>query len=231
MEGYVEVIKKNLNINQHGTLKDAVYAALSKTIILGEIPAGQRINELELSTQLNISRTPIRYALTQLAEKQVVGHQPGVGMIVKGISIKDAYEIYKIRGALDSLATIEAMKKMDAKDYKELEDILLLGNELNANDQVDELLDTFSAFNNFIFKKADMPRLRAITLELKAYLDYFRDVSIRASERRSTALNEHWLIFRGMQNNDSEQIKLLIAEHLKHSLNFILKEMERRHID
>lgn len=45
---------------------------LKKSIVLGEISAGQRINELELSTSLNISRTPIRYALTKLAEQMYI---------------------------------------------------------------------------------------------------------------------------------------------------------------
>lgn len=231
MKEYHELIKRNLEFDNYRTLKEAVFAALKKSIVLGEISAGQRINELELSTSLNISRTPIRYALTKLAEQQLVAHEPGIGMIVKGISLKDAYEIFKIRQALDTLATIEAMKNMNQQDFDDLEAILLYGNHLNENNQVDELLDNFSDFNNFIFEKTDMPRLRATILELKAYLDYFRDVSIRSSKRRSIALEEHWLIYRGMKTNNCEQIAMIIEEHLHRSLSFIIKEMERRHIE
>lgn len=231
MKDYKNSIRDNLKIDDYRTLKDAVYAALRKTIILGEIPAGQRINELELADALNISRTPIRYALTELAKQQLVTHEPRIGMIVKGISIKDVYEIYKIRLALDTLATVEAVKNMDDNDFDALEEILLTGNKLNDNHEVDELLENFSAFNDFIFEKTDMPRLRSTIMELKAYLDYFRDVSIRSTERRSIALNEHWLIFQGMKNNNRQQIEMIIKEHLNHSLEFIVKEMERRHID
>ena len=67
--------------------------------------------------------------------------------------------------------------------------------------------------------------------DLHAYLIYFRDIAIRASERRSIALEEHWLIFRGMKTKNIDQITLLTHEHLNRSLQFILKEMERRQLN
>ncbi len=62
-----------------------------KTIILGDIPAGGRINEKEISEKLNISRTPIRHALEKLEEEKLVERKHGSGVIVQGISLKDAH--------------------------------------------------------------------------------------------------------------------------------------------
>lgn len=231
MSKTVEAVKKNLDITHNKTLKAAVYEAFRKTIILGEIPAGERINELEFAELLNISRTPIRYALEELAKEQLVSHVPGVGMIVKGISIKDAKEIYDIRVALDNLATLKAMENMSDSDFDDLEAILVQSQTYLDENEIDQLLESFSDFNDFIYQKADMPRLKSILTDLKAYLNYFRDVSIRSTDRRDVALKEHWLIFRGMKNRDEEQIRMITDEHLKHWLEFILKEMERRHID
>ena len=66
---------------------------------------------------------------------------------------------------------------------------------------------------------------------MRSYLLYFRDISIRSSERRSVALAEHWLIYRGMKTNNIAQIKMITQEHLDHSLQFILAEMERQKLD
>lgn len=231
MDPIVEAIKNNLDLSQNKPLKLCVYKALRKTIILGDIPAGERINEKELSEELNISRTPIRFALQELVKEQLVEHVPRIGIIVKGISIKDAYEIYDIRKALDTLATTKAMTLMDSQGFDELEQLLEKGDYYNKTDQVDNLLQNFSEFNSFIYKKSQMLRLKAIVTNLQAYLVYFRDIAIRASERRSLALEEHWLIFRGMKNNDVEQITLITHEHLNHSLQFVIKEMERRKIE
>ena len=223
MSAVIQAVKKNLKIS--------LYEAFRKTIILGEIPAGTRINEKEFSTELNISRTPIRYALNELTKEMLVEHIPKIGVIVKGISIKDAHEIFEIRKSLDTLATINAMKLMTKEDFKELQAILEECDQLNAEDKVDEVLANFTTFNDFIYEKCQMTRLKEIVNELRTYVIYFRDLSIRSSERRTKALDEHKLIYRGMLNNDVEQITLITHEHLDRSLKFILKQMEKLHID
>ena len=82
-----------------------------------------------------------------------------VGIVVKGISMKDAYEIYDIRKSLDTLATI-AMELMTPEDFDELEALLLEGEQYNKNNQVDDLLQNFSDFNSFIYTKSQMLRLK-----------------------------------------------------------------------
>ncbi|EGO6525604.1 GntR family transcriptional regulator [Enterococcus faecalis] len=231
MNPTVEAVKRNLDLTSSKPLKICTYEAFKKTIILGDIPAGERINEKEFYEQLNISRTPIRFALQELVKEQLVEHIPMVGIVVKGISMKDAYEIYDIRKSLDTLATIKAMELMTPEDFDELEALLLEGEQYNKNNQVDDLLQNFSDFNSFIYTKSQMLRLKKIVTDLHAYLIYFRDIAIRASERRSIALEEHWLIFRGMKTKNIDQITLLTHEHLNRSLQFILKEMERRQIE
>ena len=116
-------------------------------------------------------------------------------------------------------------------NFEELAAILEECDKLNAEDKVDEVLANFTTFNDFIYEKCQMTRLKEIVNELRTYVIYFRDLSIRSSERRTKALNEHKLIYRGMLNKDVEQITLITHEHLDRSLQFILKQMEKLHID
>lgn len=230
MNPIIQAVEKNLDFTQNKTLKQMVYDAFRKTIILGDIPAGTRINEKEFSDVLNISRTPIRYALQRLVSENLVEHRPRIGIIVKGISIRDAYEIYDIRKSLDALAAERAMKLMPPQDFAELTALLETGEALNAANDVDAVLKNFSDFNAFLYEKSQMPRLKAIILELQTYLVYFRDVAVRSTNRREEALAEHWLILRAMENQQAEQLQQLMHEHLDRSLTFILQEMERRKI-
>ncbi|MBO1300199.1 MULTISPECIES: GntR family transcriptional regulator [unclassified Enterococcus] len=231
MNEVVEALRKNLDLTQNKTLNVLIYEAFHKTIILGDIPANTRINEKVLAEELNISRTPIRLAMKQLVNEKLVQHVPKIGIVVKGIRIKDAYEIYDIRKSLDTLATIKAMNQMTKEDFFELKELLLQGERYNQADQTEKVLQNFSDFNTFIYEKSQMLRLKSIVLELQAYLVYFRDIAIRSSRRRDKALEEHWLIYRGMQTKNVEQITLITHEHLDRSLQFILAEMERRKID
>lgn len=228
MNSVVNAVKKNLDLSQNVPLKIAFYEALRKTIILSEIPAGSRINEKELATALNISRTPIRYALGVLQEEKLVEHIPKRGIIVRGISLKDAIEIFDIRKALDTLAATKAMYLMNEEDFAEMKKILTDCEGFIDDGDIETILDNFNQFNDLIYRKSQMLRLREIVTELQTYLRYFREISIGSVERRKRALKEHWIIYRGMRNRDIEQITLITHEHLNSSLEFILQQMESR---
>lgn len=227
MSSISEAVGGNLNLSENEPLKELVYKAFRKTIILGEIPAGQRINEKEFSEIMNISRTPIRYALQKLVEEGLVDHVRGVGIIVKGISISDAHEIYAIRKSLDVLATITAMKEMSTADFEELNNLLKETEVLNEQNEINQVLQKFSDFNELIYDKSKMVRLKSIVMKLREYLVYFRDISIRSKERRDKALHEHWQIYQCMLNQEEKQLSSLITEHLDYSQKFIIKEMEQ----
>ena len=231
MKDFVAKVKSNLDITQNRTLKVSLHEALKKTIILGEIPAGGRINEKELSDSLNISRTPIRQALEKLEEEKLVERIHGSGVIVKGISIRDAYEIYDIRKALDTLATTKAAKKMTPEEFDEMESLLQKADDYYKNDEIDNLLKGFRAFNQYIYDKSEMKIVPSIVIPLKEYLSYFRDLSIKSEGRSGPALKDHWIIFEGMKNKKWSKLERMIHNHLDDSLKFILKEMERRKIE
>ncbi|MFC5631305.1 MULTISPECIES: GntR family transcriptional regulator [Streptococcus] len=227
MNPIIEAVKANLDLSKNIPLKQAFYEALRKTIILSQIPAGSRINEKEFSTELNISRTPIRHAISLLIEEKLVEHTPKKGIVAKGIGAKDAVEIFDIRKALDTLATTKAMYKMTEADFEEMRAVLTECEGMISDDKnIDKILANFNQFNNLIYEKSQMLRLREIVTELQTYLVYFREISISSLERRTKALEEHWIIYRGMKNQDIEQVTLITHEHLNRSLDFILKEME-----
>lgn len=231
MNDIVTVIKQNLDLSQNRPIKDLVYEALRKTIILGDILSGERINEKNLSEALNISRTPIRYAIKQLADEGLVERKAGVGVIVKGITMRDATEIFDIRKNLEVLATRKAMMRMTREQYAQLERLLDETESLDRAEKVDQVIDNFTAFNDFIYTAAKMPRLKLIVDNLQAYLVYFRNISIKAKARRALAIHEHRLIYQGMINRDEKQVSMIVDEHLERSLQFILAEMRLRNLD
>ena len=230
MKEFTKVVQKNLAITQNKTLKDSLHEALKKTIVLGDIPAGTRINEKELSESLNISRTPIRHALEKLEEEQLVERIYGSGVIVTGITMKDAIEIFDIRKSLDTLATTKAAENMTEEDFRDLEELLLEANELYKNKETIKLTENFRDFNHFIYEKCEMKRLTSIILDLKEYTDYFRIISIYSEERAGPALKGHWDIYYAMRKKDWKNLEIIVHNHLEDSVEFILKEMEDREI-
>lgn len=231
MRKVISIVKENLDFNSSKTLKESVYEAFRKSIVLGFIPAGTRINENECSELLNLSRTPIRYAMNQLTSENLVTRVPKIGIIVKGISIKDAHEIYEIRKWLDTLASIKAMERMTEEDFDDMKKIIDEAYYYDELEEIDKVIKNFKQFNDFIYRKSDMKRLTAIVNQFKAYFKYFREISLLSDKRRKEAIFEHSMIYRGMKNRDINQITLITHEHLQHSQEFVISEMEKNHIE
>lgn len=230
MNYIIESFKENLDFNSSKTLKESVYQAFRKSIILGFIPAGTRINENECAEVLNLSRTPIRYAMNQLINEDLVTRLPKIGIVVKGISIKDANEIYEIRKWLDTLATISAMEKMTAKDFEELKHLIDQAYYYDKLNKIDKVIQNFKEFNDFIYKKSDMKRLTAIVNQFTTYFKYFRNISLLSNHRRKEAMDEHSMIYIEMKNKNINQLSSIIHKHLQHSQKFVISEMEKNGI-
>lgn len=230
MDHVAQAVRRHLDLSQGEPIGIALYKALRRTILMGEIPDGERINEKALAQELNVSRTPIRRAMDRLDRDNLVERRSGVGVIARGISQKDAREIFDIRRELDTLATIKAMQIMSHGQFDRLRVILEETDWYNRLGRVDEVLTRFTAFNDFIYEACGMPRLKVIATQLKNYLVYFRDISVRGDERRQLAIDEHWIIYRAMLAGDRSRVESIIRQHLDHSLKFILSVMEARHI-
>jgi DNA-binding GntR family transcriptional regulator len=70
-------------------------------IVDGRLPAGERINEVHLSQQLGVSRTPLREALARLAHEGALETIPKIGYFVRPLTIEEFEQIYSIRPVLD----------------------------------------------------------------------------------------------------------------------------------
>lgn len=53
MSDFIRETSKNLDLSDNRPLKELLYEAMRKTIILGEVATGVRINEKEVSRQMN----------------------------------------------------------------------------------------------------------------------------------------------------------------------------------
>lgn len=214
-----------LDLSKNAPLKDVLFAAFKQAITLGRIPADTTINEKQLAQSLHISRTPIRAALDQLAAERLVERKAGSGVIVRGISKRDAEEVFEIRVVLETLATTKAARNMTEDDFEEMRALLEEGQRLNAANDIDGVVKNWDDFNRLVFSKANSPRLQSIIEPLQAYTRYFRNVSARPEDRRNQALEEHWGIYLAMRFGPEKKIEQVVRAHLKNSYNLVNEEM------
>jgi len=85
-------------------LRDKIGDVLRGWILDGKLRPGERIVELTLSRELNVSRAPLREALWQLARQGLVEIRAHHGATVTQLSEQDIREIFEIRELLETHA-------------------------------------------------------------------------------------------------------------------------------
>lgn len=85
-------------------LSGELVVVLRDMIIDGRLPAGGRINEVHLSQQLGVSRTPLREALSRLVNEGALRDVPRRGFFVRPLTAEEVRDIYPIRSILDPAA-------------------------------------------------------------------------------------------------------------------------------
>lgn len=78
--------------------------ALRQAILNGEKPGGARLMEVALAAELQTSRTPIRAALSQLAEEGLLERMAGGGFMVRSFALADVLDTIELRGILEGTA-------------------------------------------------------------------------------------------------------------------------------
>jgi DNA-binding GntR family transcriptional regulator len=226
MINYMDEFVKSTNFNQNKPIREIVYESLRKTIISGIIPVGERIVEKEYAERLNISRTPIREALSRLEMEELVEYIPRIGVVVKKISTDDVIEIYKIRHNLEVLAATTAMENITRDEIGNIEKLLDLTEQKNTEGDIEEVIRLFGEFNLKIYEASRMKRLAGMISRLNEYLQRFRNISISEDKRREKALREHREIMKAIVEKNKSDIDNIIKRHLDYSLEIVIGEIK-----
>lgn len=102
------------------TLKDHVYDFIAEEIREGKLLPGQRISENDICNELEISRTPVREALIQLAAEGIIENTSRKSFTIKTITVKEITELYTVIGALDATAAKLACNNLTKQDYADM---------------------------------------------------------------------------------------------------------------
>jgi len=99
---------------QRTTTPEGVYRVLRAAILDGQVPPGGQLREAYIASDLGISRSPLREALTRLEEEGLVVKIPFRGAFVVEVSAHDVAEIASIRLRVEPFAGELSMAAIDA---------------------------------------------------------------------------------------------------------------------
>src|SRR5690606_3299220 len=99
---------------------DVAYDILRKQIMVGRFSPNDQLNLNKLETDLDVSRTPLKIALTRLQSEGLVIVHPRRGTYVAELTARDIRECFELRMALEAYSLRTAFQPQNQENVAEL---------------------------------------------------------------------------------------------------------------
>ena len=219
---------KTLEENGTAPLQVRVFEEIERAILSGEFGNGESLAELKLSSELGVSRTPVREALRQLELEGLVKIIPNKGAVVVGVTEKDIEDIYVIRMRMEDLAVRWAAGSMTAEDAKALWDIVELQEFYAQKGDTERLCEMDGAFHEAIYCFSRSKPLNHMLTGFHHYIRHARSVSFKASGRAQASVGEHRAIAEALSHRDGEEAARLMVDHIEKAKENLLKAFKQQ---
>lgn len=225
-------------------LKEQAYDRIRELLRTGRLQPGTKVSTLGLSRRLGISRTPIREALSRLANAGVVREVPGSGVFVHQPNAHEIDEVYGLREVLEAYAAREASAKITPGELEHLEELCLqwrsIAQRLRDSGEpqldgksearwirIDELFHECllkAARNRLLYRTIDDMRLMSRTLEMGGP-DTDRSISLSVAAK---TYRDHTRLLRALRRGDAAAAEVLMRKQIRMGCDRHLEQLRRQ---
>jgi DNA-binding GntR family transcriptional regulator len=209
---------------QRTPLRDEVYRQILDRVQRGEVVPGTRIRDTALSSDLGVSRTPVREALLRLTRDGVLDADIGRGFRVPPLDPQEISDAGQILGSLESLAlevspepTPEQLGRLVELDRK-LEHTR--GDAIACADLEDE-------WHRVLLEQCPNRHLLEIIATVRQISRRYLLAYLRASSRIALSTLPHQKIVEALTRRDRASAARLLTEHWRRGVEELQKVAAR----
>lgn len=198
--------------------KEIAYDYIKPKIVFCELKPGDILDEKKIIEELGFSRTPIREAISELAEEKLVTIMPRRGIVVTQISLKDVEDMLNARALLEPYIFQNAFPNVE-KDV-----LLRMKNQLNdmivhKKVKMDSLEEDFDyTFHMYFAEKANNQYLYRMMHLLMTHSQRIRSFSTMHQERYIDSYKEHIEIIDMMLSGDEVKVMEAVKKHISNTV-------------
>ncbi len=197
------------------TLRAHVVKVLSADILSGKYRPGDRLNESQIARELNISRIPVREALSQLQEQGLVQNRERRGMFVTNIGPEEVSQISSLRIILETEALRLARTRMTPQITAKLDSLVA---QMDAWDGT--LLEAAALdleFHRLLWKASGNPYLERALNSLMVPLFAHKTLEHVTQEIRRWRLSHHRIILDAVTGRTDDDPQEALLTHMRMS--------------
>lgn len=200
---------------------DRAYRTLLDEIQSGTLAPGTILGEVEQSSRLGVSRTPLREALSRLGADGLVVQQSPRVTVVSDIDAGDIRELFEVRRALEETAARLAAARGDRAAFAALAEEFSAA-ELDGRPGLDAYYALIARFDAELDTAVANDYLAGALRSIRTHLVRVRRLARDNPDRLAASVAEHALIASAIAAGDSDLAAHATHVHLHNALTSIL---------
>ncbi|MET0971240.1 MAG: GntR family transcriptional regulator [Tardiphaga sp.] len=222
-------------VSRAGNRSLSVMDQIREAILNGSVSAGERINEVRLSKNLDVSRTPVRAALQALAGEGLLDYSPNRGFIVREFPISAIVDAYEIRAALEGVAArFAAERGLGSEERAVIERSLAAGDSLLERGRFESgdltiYRDINGDFHEALLAAASNRMLaEMIRICHHVPVSSSRNIVVFQYHDVRRRHDDHHRIFEAIQAREPHRAEMLMREHVSVVKASLVKSLTER---
>ncbi|WP_313348299.1 GntR family transcriptional regulator [Paracoccus sp. (in: a-proteobacteria)] len=201
-----------------------VYRQLLGDIRMGDLLPGMRLREVEISTRLGMSRTPVREAIRQLEADGLVVHIPRQGATIRTLDYPEIMELYEMRAVVEGTAARLASRAASAVELKALES---LNDEFGGAADEREAATLNRQFHMMLLNAAKNRFLVSSVNSLQKAMLILGPTTLMERSRMADAYGEHRAILDALTARDGQRAETEMRAHIEAAQHVRLKSLRQ----
>ena len=205
-------------------LSDETYQKLLEKIIVNELKPGDFLNELVLTKELNVSRTPYRAAIDRLQTVGLLETEAGKAPRVRQFSLEDITSLVEALIVIEKTVAKMAAQRATASDIEKIKQANELVTAAALINDPNDYVHKNENFHRAIAEAAHNPFLFQVHHQLRILMQQLTYIALEKAKSGSPEdvleyykmlSDQHIEIADGIEKKDSARVEELSVEHLK----------------
>jgi len=211
------------------SLSAAVVERLREKILSGELREGEQLRQDAIANEFQISRIPVREALSHLAAEGLITIYANRGAVVSALSPDEIMQLFETRAVLECYMLRCAIPNMKIEDFQRAEDILKLYEEsLEKDSEVKSWGRWNWSFHSALYAAASRPVMLSFLKTLNINCDRYTRLHLIFTRDLHRAGQAHRELLDVCRKKDPELASTALWKHITEAGEY-LREFIKRH--
>ena len=211
-----------VDISKTASASSIVFEALRNAIINGDLAVGEALRQDEIAKLFNVSRIPVREALSRLEEQGLVRTQRYKGAVVSGLSAEEATVIFDFRLLVEPEIIRRAVPRISREELGQARDFCRAFSE--SGDPM-SWGDLNREFHSKLYNASDLKFHLEVMDNAMNRIDRYLRAQLVLSNGMERANHEHFGILEDCEAGDAERAAELTAAHIRGVKDSFLKHL------